>query len=331
LITKRTELVVGFFSAVQGYFSGSFSGRYLGIVLEEVCRANPSPFRRYFEARLGKRRYSTNRLALTTEFTFRGRHGYRRADLALVSDGKLSALVEVKYDDELIPQRDGKKAQLDDYLWKCRSDGLDFLLLCKDPPSESDALSIRQAGQRWDYISELAERFRWSAHPAGRMLFDYFRERDLIVEPLNQDYLYRFFHRFLKPWGHSGRIVSKDSLSEGPAQFQALLANMRIIATDLATKVRPLDANARSRTPTIDFAIYPEYAIDVIRRELSKANHRKGQGIRLRAPASWWKRQEVARFGVWDRLLGSAWRKPFTVTIPVLDGIRPGLCKGGYQ
>jgi hypothetical protein len=54
---------------------------------------------------------------------------------------------------------------------------------------------------------------------------------------------------------------------------------MRIIATDLATKVRPLDSDARNRTPTIDFAVYPEYAVNVIRRELDRENHRKGAVI----------------------------------------------------
>jgi hypothetical protein len=268
--------VAGFFSAIQGYFSGSFSGRYLGIVLAEVCRADPALFNRYFKDRFGRRRYTNSQLSLTTEVTFRTRTGYRRADLALMRDGKPAALIELKHDDELMPRRDGKTAQLHDYLWKCRSEGLDFLLLCKDPPSELDAKAIRENGQQWDYISGFAEHFRMSSHPAGGMLFDYFRERGLIVEPLNEDYLYRFFHRLLKPWGHSGRIVSKDSLSEGPAQFQALLSNMRIIAADLATKVRPIGSNARNRTPTIDFAIYPEYAVNVIRRELSKKEHRKG-------------------------------------------------------
>jgi len=267
--------VPGFFSAIQSYFSADFSGRYLSILLAEVCRAHPLLFNRYFAAQFGKGRYLKSRLSMTTEATFRTPSGRRRADLALTENGKLAALIELKFDDELMQKKDGKPAQLFDYLRKCRAESLDFLLLCKDPPSESDAREIQRSGQRWDYISDFAERFRNAEQPAGRMLFDYFRERGLVVEPLNEDFLYRFFHRLLKPWRHSGRIVSKDSLSEGPSQFQALLANMRIVATDLATKVRPRGSDARNRTPTIDFAIYPEYAADDLRRELDR-KHRKG-------------------------------------------------------
>ena len=266
----------GFFSAIQSYFSADFSGRYLSILLAEVCRAHPLLFNRYFASRFGKSRYLKGRLSMTTEAVFRSHSGRRRADLALTANGKLAALIELKFDDELMQKKDGKPAQLFDYLRKCRAEDLDFLLLCKDPPSESDAREIQRSGQRWDYISEFAERFREAEQPAGRMLFDYFRERGLVVEPLNEDYLYRFFHRLLKPWRHSGRIVSSDSLSEGPAQFQALLANMRIVAADLATKVRPLGSSARNRMPTVDFAIYPEYAADDLRRDLNRKQRKGG-------------------------------------------------------
>jgi hypothetical protein len=270
--------MTNFFSAIQGYFSTEFSGRYLGVLLVEVCRVDPLPFKKYFAARFGDSRYRACELSMNTEAAFRTRSGRRRADLAVIANGNPAALIELKFDDKLMPRRQGKAAQLSDYLRNCSADGLDFLLLSKDPPSGPEAKQLRRSRQRWAYISDFAEHFRAAKHPASRMLFDYFRERRLVVEPLNEDYLYRFFHRLLKPWRHSGRIVSKDALSEGPSQFQALLANMRLMAMDLATKIRSQGSNARNRAPTTDFAIYPEFGADALRRELSRTR-RKGGAI----------------------------------------------------
>jgi len=88
------------------------------------------------------------------------------------------------------------------------------------------------------------------------------------MQPLNEDHLYRFFHRILKPWRHAGRINSKDALSEGPAQFQALLSNMRLLAADLSNKVRPREASARNRAPTIDFQLDPYFGAEALKRDI---------------------------------------------------------------
>jgi hypothetical protein len=103
------------------------------------------------------------------------------------------------------------------------------------------------------------------------MLLDYFREEGLVMAELDEDALYRFLHRWLNPYGGSGRITSKDALSDGPAQFQAFLANMKLISEELSPWLRTDDDGRRRRLPTVDFYVQPELRVDSLRAIVNRA------------------------------------------------------------
>lgn len=263
--------MASFFSGVQSYFKADFAGRYIGILLTEVCRMEPTPFKRFLASSLRDARYRKGSVELRPEFAFPTRKGTRRADLLVTLDGTPSALIELKFNDKLIPKTTVAPAQLTDYLSYCRRNNLHFLLLSKDPPSLDELGAIGMHRQRREHFSALAACLGASSQPASRMLYEYFRDKGLVVEPLDQDVLYRFFHRFLKPWGQAGRINSQEALSEGPAQFQALLNNMRLVATSLTPKIRPARGASRtSRSATIDFHIENHFERDALKRALNR-------------------------------------------------------------
>jgi hypothetical protein len=256
--------LASFFSGIQSYFKGEFGGRYIAVLLAEVCAVDPAPFRRFFREEFNNQKYSSGLLTLEPEFPFGTPGEPRRADLVAVLDGKPATLIELKFRDKLMPEVGRKRAQLSEYLRFCRRKKLNFMLLSKEPPSYAELAEISAYRQRRVNFSRLAVHLGQSSNPASQLLYKYFREKGLVVETLNQDILYRLFHRLLKPWGHAGRINSRDTLSEGPVQFQALLSNMRLIATDLGPRFKLADV-ATARSATIDFHITANVSADSLR------------------------------------------------------------------
>jgi len=169
-----------FFSDIQGFFKEQFDGRYIGIVLAEVSRVDPGPFRRFFAEVFHRPSYLEAQLAIDPEFSFRTPTGLRRADLVVTLDGLPAALVELKFYDKLIPSTRSTPTQLSDYLRVCRSEGFDFLLLSREPPTFAQIEEIRGKRQHFAHFSQLAERLRASRHPASQMLFEFLREKGVV-------------------------------------------------------------------------------------------------------------------------------------------------------
>jgi hypothetical protein len=247
-----------FFSEIQGWFKkeygADYGGRYVGLVIEHSARADPAPFQQFLSAIFGRRFHGEN-FVLSREFTFRGRNGPRRADLAILVENQVRALIELKYRDRLAQQSGPAPAQLDDYLAYCkRNPGCRFLLLHREPQRAHDVAQIHNAGQRLAHYAALGRFLRKSHHPVSAMLHDYFQGEGLVLEPIDRDYLYRFLHRFMLPTRDTGRIVTRR-ISEGPRQLQALLNNMRLFAADVTPQLMRVTGRESARAATIDFSV----------------------------------------------------------------------------
>ena len=125
-----------FFSRIQSWFDASYHGRYLELILAEICKHHPSVVQALMQqaAHLGK--LELPRPVLSPEYVFRGSKGLRRADLALYAHpdhDEPIALLEIKYHDKLLPEDGIKPAQIHDYVhWRSQVQGRELLVLSRE-------------------------------------------------------------------------------------------------------------------------------------------------------------------------------------------------------
>jgi hypothetical protein len=244
--------LMSFFSHIRGYFDGRFSGRYIACLMQVVSQEDGRPFWDYFSNRFRKRfaglTFKPGALELIVEHRFRIHGRNRSADLALSLHGEVIALVELKFDDSF----HGK--QLQDYLEYCNKNHLEFIVITRGPLADEEYQRLRpeQHAHYVSFVTHLAE----SEHFATKSLYEYFREEGFVLETINLKSLYLFAHRLLKQWNFSGRIHSDARIMDGPKQFSSLLANVKIIAAEIAPWLRHKSAK-RHRAATIDFKVNP--------------------------------------------------------------------------
>ena len=247
-----------FFAELQGWFKREYGaehgGRFLALVIEHTFKADPAPFRDFLVAIFGGA-FREKDLTLNRELVFKGRQGSRRADLAVVCNGEVRILIELKYRDRLQQPSGPKPAQLDDYLSYCQQNrGCRFLLLHREPQKSSEIRKIKSARQCLAHYARLAPDLLKSQHPASAMLYEYLQGEGLVLETIDADQLYRFLHRFMLPAKDSGRIVT-SKVAEGPRQLQALLSNMRLFAADVTPQLTRATGRESARMATVDFYV----------------------------------------------------------------------------
>jgi len=91
-----------FFSRFKDKLNMDYGGRYFALLLREIIKEEPSVNSAVFPS-LNKSDQNKIRTSgeIHVEYPFPGFNGRkRRADLAILIDGKIEALLEVKYEDE---------------------------------------------------------------------------------------------------------------------------------------------------------------------------------------------------------------------------------------
>lgn len=260
-----------FFGTVQGWVKGElgpdFGGRFMAAILTQVAEFDPKPFRAFFAEVTKVAGFRKKAIRIEMEVPFKVRNGMRRVDLVVYLDDEPKLLIELKYRDQLQKSDGVRAAQLADYLYLCKkhSSKPKFLLLYRESQKIEDVLAIRRAGQAARHYSALAPYFARSAHPATRMLLQYFKEQGMTMQRIDTDHLYRFFHRLLLPWGGSGRVNKTSEIGEGPTQFQHLLNNMRLVSAEITPRVRAAARVPGMRAATVDFAVSNSYSVKYVR------------------------------------------------------------------
>jgi len=325
---------VNLFSEVQGFFEQKYSGRYIARLMQAVCHQDPRPFYDFFHAKFpGRLRASVYRrggLRLEDKYSFYQGDRKRWADLALYLDGAPVALVELKFDDSF------HELQLEDYLRVCKKAGLAFLVITRAPLTAEEIALLKKYGQRRAHYMDLVQYLRASRHPATQMLYDYFKEEGLIMEAIDSRSLYVFVHRLLKPWGGSGHIHSADGMTEGPKQFSSLLANMRLLASEIAPRVRRPRMAKRERSPTVEFEVWPKLDVKKTTSQLADWSGnvppawRKGGSVYVYAQTPIWLTGTWIYVYYGFRL--SVWTDKQGLKVRLYAGISgPGLKRAGIE
>jgi hypothetical protein len=168
----------GFFSRIKGKMSQEFGGRYLGEVLAEVFRQEPS----MTEILWGKR---FRNFSIVTDNDYL-KSGKRLADIAMMSldSNETIAIAEIKYDDEKSKFSD---QQLEDYLKFASDRKICFVYLTKNflPTTQKKLLAkYKPVGCHLLY-SELGEKLEnWiGKNPDncyGRLLSEFLRDEGIM-------------------------------------------------------------------------------------------------------------------------------------------------------
>lgn len=250
-----------FLTRIKAKMAENYGGRYLGEVLAEVIREEPTLAPVIWGKTIQEPFY------VVTENDYLGSH-MRYADLALVSKitDKPLAIAEIKYEDEKSSLSLG---QLKDYL-KC-VENLDvcFTYLTKNllPPAQSRLL------ERWNchlLYSELGQRIEeWaqcpnnSDSPYGKMLINYLRDEGVMWTEVFSEKAVKLLvikgNRFPTQTG-SGRLVSEERMVDHiPSVFAGTMNNMALLGRLIHERIDP-EKKIIATTPSIGFAFDPIYS-----------------------------------------------------------------------
>ncbi len=246
------------YGSLQALMRERNGGRYLAQLLKITIEEDPAPFRRFLsdvmkasKLRLALRPRSALRAECETAERSPTSGEMGRADLSISIDGVPLVHVEIKYDDTLVQKERGDLHQLAKYIDTCKRQRRFLLVLTKTPlrsheQARIDATSF--AAHR--SMADLGPFLERSGGAASRMLYDYLREKGLVMNPIQPELLYLFFHRMFNSWGGASKVGTRG-LQNAPAQFSSLLLNMALIADDITPYIKR--TSARNRAPAIDF------------------------------------------------------------------------------
>lgn len=197
------------------------------------------------------------------EFSFEGRVGLRRADLAVFSnadDEEPTVLIEIKYRDKLIPTDGIKPAQLNDYAhWREAGEGRHILIISREILRIPNVPTLS-----WTQAARLLRR-HGKVSDLSKALIEHLKEEGIVMQNVDLKSLIGFLKRLLCTTNGSGVQVGN---LEGPQEFSRLLRNMKLISARFngdfkaawkaagAKHDKPEDP-AGTKDASIDFALIP--------------------------------------------------------------------------
>ena len=237
-----------FFTRIQNKFSAEYSGRYVATIMEEVAQSNPAVVKAL----------DVKGARLVTEWSFQIGGKTRIADLAVLDkEDNITMLIEVKFEDHKNPSN---HAQIKDYL-KYIGKNNSILFLCMSAfrllPEDQELLDSEEQFLLFsNYVEKLNQQNQKKHDPAVKMLIDFFKERGMMMQDIDEKLMKKMMIRFFKPHKGEGKQQGNRDMIEGiPSTLSALMQNIRIISYDLQNIIG-------SRTSArIDFTLLPEFKI----------------------------------------------------------------------
>lgn len=250
--------MTGYFSAIQSWFSEKNEGRHLALILRETGKWHPEAINNFVSESLGLSKRELRKCIYETEYTFNGKKGYRRADLAVIPFGRNEpiALIEIKYRDKPLCETDDKPAQLEDYaFWKSQdSDHRHVLVISREALNDS-----RVVIRRWRDFAHFMRRHVVDSELVA-MLIEYLENEGVVMQDINERALLGFMKRILCADRGAGMLANN---LDGPTEFSALLQNMRNMASTFDGNFKRaweeagegVENHNASRCATIDFFV----------------------------------------------------------------------------
>lgn len=263
-------------SHMQDQKSSYPGGRYLAMLLREVFIDEPGFAKEVFG--IDSQKYD-----IELEYSFKGRQGRRRADLALLDQNtrKPLALLEIKYEDE---GSRGVSAQTKDYLYLLkRNKNLRFRLLSQYPP-EDFVLKQFPSGNRATHMSyaELyrqAERYKKDQrhlNPTLRLFCEFLKEETSVFNDKKIDKgaltllmvkLLYVKHRHGLSTRIKGTRNSREKIVESIGILDQLTKNMGVLADDFS---KCFGQGIFGNRPTIHFHASPYFNLDMTKKKIEK-------------------------------------------------------------
>jgi len=251
---------------------GRNTGRLIQLALLEFANREPKTFERIVRQHFSglppgsltvKKEYFFETVGLKRS-TKHQKIAPRFADLAIFSKStdQLLVLVEIKYDDNFIKQKQHQPTgQLTAYIKECKRNNSELLVLSKNILSTEEKNEILQTTDvniKSVLFGDLGNQLKRSADSTiAHLLYDFFKDEGLIMQKIDTDLLYRFFHRLVNPWNGAGKIQALSFAQGGAGNFQILLNNMSIVSNSLAGIL-----SSSGKKPNIDFSITPTIKSD---------------------------------------------------------------------
>jgi hypothetical protein len=251
--------LASFFGAIQRWFKADLYGRHLGLILQEVGNRRPETLTSFISDVFSIPRRDLRNARFQAEYSFDGKRGRRRADLAIFREDEDEpiVLVEIKYHDKPLPETESKPAQLIDYqAWRNQNKDDRHVLLLSRELYRAEDIEVR----RWDALTHHLRPFT-EASDLIDMLVKYLEEEGNAMQDINGRALTRYLKRFLcngKPGANN---------LNGPVEFSNLLKNMQLISgyfhghfktawKSAGIKVEGENYDRRSKVASIDFDVW---------------------------------------------------------------------------
>jgi len=261
---------MAFFSEVKRWLSADFGGRYIGKIILEWVKDDNAGFKELIRNELNINLSSDYRIE--EEFVYKKS---RRADLAVFrkdQDTVPVVLIEIKWDDSLTEVKETGKTQLKDYVEYClQHNDCCLLVLTKDSLSKKELVELKKLGMggKHCYLGGLSAHLENSQSIVAKMFLDYLQDKGVVMNNIDQEGLFKFFHRFVNPYTGSNHKISENQLSNGPEQFRNMLSNMRLIAQDISSAF--FEIKGINRKATIDFTFNPYFSQKKLTKVLKDA------------------------------------------------------------
>jgi len=234
-----------FFNSISSYFSSSYGGRYISIIISEIAKEEPV----IMNCILENNKFNKNKHIVVTEYCYKKG---RKSDIAILSkeNNKIISLIEVKYDDE---SNDNYK-QLEDYINFAKENKSEFVYLTQYYPPDYQLDLVKSSGYKHVLFSDVAKNInnKCGDFKLCQLFVKYIEERGLMFnEEIDTNAFRKFLLRSFNPWNGHGKIQCNDDMIENSQKsFSEIMKNIDVVANGLLKSIPNT-----GRRPTIDFSM----------------------------------------------------------------------------
>jgi hypothetical protein len=244
--------------SVKNWLNQDYGGRYVSCVLQELLSAEP----KIVQAVFGKKvKYEVIKREESLRKYWPYLKNTRRADIALIdSNGNVSALVEVKYEDQ---KNDRNHAQISDYIKFCnkyKHEEIPFVVITKSvlPKAEEKLLSDNgNFAKSFSYgdIARIILANNSDSHVA-KMVKEYFEEEALMFKAVDKDSLMLLMINSLHICQNHGlhKQRSHKTILNAPRVLESLISNTGLIGDHIRHTYMPDNKFPKRPTPNFYFS-----------------------------------------------------------------------------